>query len=137
MRFFKIRQKSKTFSLKFWTKFLKNFFFLGFCTTFFENFQTRNFPKTKNMFFNRPKNFFFERVGKFFEHQDRSKISVRIEWEHSQPLKSTLKHSYFQNGKPVAKTHFWEFFIGMSRIAAPYSIRCSHVSWHELLFYLF
>ena len=26
-------------------------------------------------------------------HQYRSKISLRIEWEHSQPLKPTLKHS--------------------------------------------
>ena len=110
MKFFKIQQKSKTFSLKFWKKIKKNFFFLGFCTTFFENFQTRNFPKTKKI--NRPKNFFLERVGKFFEHQDRSKISVRIEWEHSQPLKSTLKHSYGQNENPIAtKPRFWTFFV--------------------------
>ena len=36
---------------------------------------------------------FFKKLRNFFEHQYRSKISLRIEWEHSQPLKFTLKHS--------------------------------------------
>ena len=39
-------------------------------------------------------NIFFGKVGNFFEHQERSRISLRIEWEHSQPLKTTLKHNY-------------------------------------------
>ena len=38
---------------------------------------------------------FFEKVEKIFEHKYRFKISLRIEWEHSQPLKITLKHSNF------------------------------------------
>ena len=40
---------------------------------------------------------FFGKVGKFFGYQGRSKISLRIEWKHSQPLKTTLNHSYCQN----------------------------------------
>ena len=36
------------------------------------------------------KNFFFEKKS---GHQYRFKISLRIEWDHSQPLKITLKHS--------------------------------------------
>ena len=36
---------------------------------------------------------FFEEVEKKSGHQYRSKISLRIEWEHSQRLKTTLKYS--------------------------------------------
>ena len=34
---------------------------------------------------------FFWKVGNFFDHQGRSKICLRIEWKHFQPLKSSLK----------------------------------------------
>ena len=34
---------------------------------------------------------FFGKVGNFFDHQGRSKICLRIEWKHSQPLKSSLR----------------------------------------------
>ena len=44
-------------------------------------------------FFDRSKKYFFEEVEKKSGHQYRSKISLRIEWEHSQPLKTTLKYS--------------------------------------------
>ena len=38
------------------------------------------------------KYYFPEKINKKSESQGRSKISLRIEWEHSQPLKATLKH---------------------------------------------
>jgi len=38
------------------------------------------------------KKYFLEKVGKKSGHQYRSKISMRIEWEHSQLLKTALKH---------------------------------------------
>ena len=49
----------------------------------------------KNMFWIKKsiEKIFFGKVGNFFEHQDRSKNSLRIEWKHSQPLRTTLKHS--------------------------------------------
>ena len=37
---------------------------------------------------------FSGKVRKNFGHQGRSKISLRIDCDHSQPLKTTLKHSY-------------------------------------------
>ena len=33
---------------------------------------------------------FFGKVGNFFDHQGRSKICLRIEWEHSQPPRKPL-----------------------------------------------
>ena len=39
------------------------------------------------------KKYFLKKLKKKSGHQYRSKISLRIEWEHSQPLKTTLKHS--------------------------------------------
>ena len=49
---------------------------------------------SKNMFWIKKsiEKIFFGKVGNFFEHQDRSKNSLRIEWKHSQPLRTTLKH---------------------------------------------
>ena len=62
----------------------------------------------------------FGKVGNKFEHQYRSKISLRIEWEHSKLLKATLKYRksdkpkkiLFQKtcqhvGRPPLKTVFW------------------------------
>ena len=54
---------------------------------------SRNFPKKKVWYFWIARKYiFFGKVGKYFGHQDRSKISSRIEWEHSQPQKSTPNH---------------------------------------------
>ena len=50
----------------------------------------QKFPKKK---FDRPKKYFLKKLRNFLEHQYRLKISLRIEWEHSQPLKITLKYS--------------------------------------------
>ena len=88
---------------------MKNFFLQIFVCIIFEIFSRKKSKIIKNIFFRKKKIFlkksilfffgsiekiFFERVENFFEHQDRNKISLRIEWEHSQPLKQTLKHSY-------------------------------------------
>ena len=74
----------------------------------------------KNIFFDRskknPKKFlifvekiFFGKVDFFFEYQYRCKSSLRIEWEHSQPLKITLKHSNFVS---KWKKMFWfHYFV--------------------------
>ena len=91
-------------------------FFLRKCN---ENFPNQNFEKIifgkkifffkkscfrskiSQKFFDRPKKYFLKKLRNFFEHQYRFKISLRIEWEHSQPLKITLKHSNFApKGKP-------------------------------------
>ena len=62
------------------------------------------FPKIQKFLKKSPKmleKIFFGKVENFFEHQGRSKICLQIEWEHSQPLKSTLKHSNIApKGKP-------------------------------------
>ena len=44
-------------------------------------------------FFDRSKNIFLKKVEKNPKYQYRSKFSLRIEWEHSQPLRTTLKDS--------------------------------------------
>ena len=56
----------------------------------------KNFQKKLN----RSKKYFLKKLRNFFEHQYRFKISLRIEWEHSQPLKITLKHSNLHPMKP-------------------------------------
>ena len=47
-------------------------------------------------------NYFFEKKS---GHQYRFKISLRIEWEHSQPLKITLKHSNLHPINPYQENH--------------------------------
>ena len=42
---------------------------------------------------------FFGKVGKKSEHQGRSKICLRIEWKHSQPLKSSLGRAHSLAGR--------------------------------------
>ena len=61
----------------FFQKFTKNYFFWNF-----QNFQIFS----ENIFGS-----FSEKVGNFFEHQGRCKKSLRIECDHSQPLKITLQ----------------------------------------------
>ena len=51
---------------------------------------------------------FFGKVGNFFDHQGRSKICLRIEWKHSQPLKSTL--SLWKYKLANLRRFFWQIF---------------------------
>ena len=57
---------------------------------FFQDFSRFfNFSKKYFFIYGSIEKIFFEKVENFSEHQDRSEISWRIEWEHSQPLKIT------------------------------------------------
>ena len=53
---------------------------------FLGNFSEKKYFFPKTIF----EKIFFGKVDFFFEHQGRSKISLRIEWDHSQPLRTTL-----------------------------------------------
>ena len=83
------------FFFKFWEKKLFEHledFFSKFC--FFSKFRKKwKNPQKFQKILDRSKKIFLKELRKNFEHQYRSKISLRIEWEHSQPLKITLKHS--------------------------------------------
>ena len=57
----------------------------------------KNFPKIWQNIFGSIEKIIFGKVGKFFKHQSRSKICSRIEWEHSQPLKITLRSCLKKN----------------------------------------
>ena len=76
-----------------------------FSRTFFRRKKSENFPQKSENFIKIPRKIFFVKVGKKIGRQDRSKILLRIEWNHSQPLKTTLKHSYGRN------TYFFMIFV--------------------------
>ena len=71
------------------TKIMKNIFLAKKCFLQKIMFSIKNFQKKSD----RPKKYFLKKLRFFFEHQYRFKNSLRIEWEHSQPLKFTPKHS--------------------------------------------
>ena len=52
-----------------------------------------SFKNFSGFFSDRSKKYFLKKLRKKSEHQYRIKISLRIEWEHSQPPENTLKHS--------------------------------------------
>jgi len=54
---------------------------------------SKNISKNNILIFGSIEKICFEKVENIFGHQYRSEISLRIEWEYSQPLKTTLKHS--------------------------------------------
>ena len=91
---------------KFWFQKIRDFFFENVMKIFQTKISRKLFlakniffkkscfrSKISQKFFDRPKKYFLEKLRNFFEHQYRSKMSLRIEWEHSQPLKFTLKYS--------------------------------------------
>ena len=77
IKFFKFskNQKFSKKKLRFWIFRFLRFFDFSICSNFFWSIEK----------------IFFEEVEKKSEHQYRSKISLRIEWEHSQPLEMVPK----------------------------------------------
>ena len=83
--FFLIENFQRKNSVDFW-----DFEKFRFCQIFF-NF-CRELSIFQKLFCSFEKKYFLEKVGKKSGHQYGSKISMRIEWEHSQLLKTALKH---------------------------------------------
>ena len=94
------------------------------------NFQ--KIPKYYVSFLDRSKICFVKQLKMLFGHQDRSKISLRIEWEHSQPLRTNLKYrSRSQNQKSMKKTFskiYMDFWFGTQNDALEWFSEAESVS---------